>query len=1200
MSPGGPCRVSALALLLALPTVELGAAEIDYDTAEPAALLARLTEWQREVEATSDALDLGTFKKWNAELAKELARYPELASKEPGPGSAYSSAADQHVALGSYRGGRYRELVAELTDLRGPVAQPTDELRRHMRYLARVMADFRRDAEEVRTGQRTMLRAVATRWHYDQLASQSPAAARAQYRALAERARELDISLSRKLTAVWPVTRFGAGTEPGAAGGLAAELASTSGDLDDLDRGPARAGDCPSFVMNQVLADMRDGLGVGAPWDADPSIGRLCQPLPDRPFGFKNDQDARLERFLRRHPQIVGYRPAHSAIGAACRARLEQDGRLAAIPEGQRGAHMAAVTAEYYLAKKRLTDAVAASLESLATLDKISKMRCSAPETRGRSQGGRLLSDLACGEYGSAMGAAEACDRYQSQCAAAVEYRGLIETTELAMTQADAARAELVRGSHTAEKRRTLEELVRVAEATSPWLGSGAFKQGYEEQVDRCRREHGITRSACETWRASFVCEAIKADAAANRAAIREDLDRFNRAAQCLEGVGTDCDARAFRAALARAPTFAGVPEPDLEAEGPLEGEREQAALDAIYAGHQLSMAECRRKLRDNADAIGDAKKDFAFNVALTVATAGLGSVAGGARLAGGAAKVAGTAGRTSKMSQLGLRARAFAGQAARVLELAELGMDVADLGSSVADAVRECSDAFARTGVVRAPRRGAAACPGATGLEGPRVAGDYRDCVLRKLALQAAFTVLPAASAAALKKILDRRTLSRALAALPANRALSADKAAAVLKVFGGRFDRMSDEALESGMAELRRAGFSDDDARRLLASMATDVKDLDGRLVHGLDGDVLAHAKVGRHTFSAARDAGALVFQACSSCTKLELAFGAQLKRHPDLAKRLERLRRSFDELGDADVPQHLKNDLAALTRDLDSQKGADFLEGHGVRSAKLLGLENALRPFLDGDLTEKQMNALAAKSDEVLWELDRYCRRSERNKDLCGLKDFEPMTVPAVRRRAVDAHRFVDSLLAGVDRETRERIKAAIASRTGGSLVTRDLFFGGNPASLFHDKLTFPRTTPEMRANARAKGSYPHPLDNRDQKISLGDEIEADHVYPVSLIVRDRVFRSLSDDLKREVIHNEANIMPLPAHLNQSKGDRLAKEWDEALRDARQRRLDPGYLNRLAAKQDELKAKLTEQIRCLAAGRPPPTCRFAATAF
>jgi hypothetical protein len=104
-----------------------------------------------------------------------------------------------------------------------------------------------------------------------------------------------------------------------------------------------------------------------------------------------------------------------------------------------------------------------------------------------------------------------------------------------------------------------------------------------------------------------------------------------------------------------------------------------------------------------------------------------------------------------------------------------------------------------------------------------------------------------------------------------------------------------------------------------------------------------------------------------------------------------------------------------------------------------------------------------------------------------------------------------------------------------------------------------------------------------------------IDADHVYPVDEILKEfgDDFKRLPEDLQREVIYNRRNIQPLPPDLNQSKGARLAEDWESSVR-AEGRRLDRSYVTELKQRQAEVREILRAQINCLLAGHSPEHCR------
>lgn len=947
----------------------------------------------------------------------------------------------------------------------------------------------------------------------------------------------------------------------------------------------AKPEDCPSFLMEFVLEDFRD------------PIGRECQGpgIPDRAWGFNGDQHDRLERFLRRNPDLIGHKPEASAVGASCLARLAQNGRLGEIPEAKRAERMAAITAEYYWSMKRLQDAVRSSFESLAALDKLRGLRCEAAGAGfRRSSGENVLSDIRCAEYGSAPGVARICDAYRSKCGGAADYQEVLASTEQALSQAALLRAELSTSNLSAQQKRALEQMIEVTESTSPWLKGAHFKARYQEAFERCQASPSAGPAFCEAQKQRFVCEGIRAEAEENRKLVKAQLEQFNRAIQCLEGVGTDCDSRSFRETLARAPTFVGAAEPEWMHDGALEGTRALEAVDTLYANSQFEQAECRQRLRQISNNINDEIKGFAINASLTVATFGMGAAVGAARLSSSAATAVRGANVTTKVSQLGQRANAFARHGPRMLELAALGLEGAEMARSVADAVRQCGDAFNQLGAIPPPNASVPVCPQGGDYEGARIISDYRDCVINAIAMEALLGGLPLAPAG-VSKLTERRTLSRATAALGTAPNLPKAKADAVLAVFQKRFRKMSEEDLEASVLTLKKAGFSDEEIRTLLDDLMPDVRRLGGSLVHGLEGTVLAHEKAGRHTVSVARAGDSFKLVTCTSCGELDKVFRDQLARNPELRGELNALKSELNSWsGQGPVPRRLMLKLKQLTSQLELRKQRDFLDAHGIHTANNVLPARELRGVLDaytrGDLTERQFNLIAEQADEIVWKLQRHY---DRYPGLRGQTGFDPMNVEAVREGVV-ALRAKLADLHSADGGDLQATRDALSKRMLAALKSGELFLGGDPAKLRHKDLSFPRTTPELRAHARSKGAYRDPFGHGEKAFGLGDAIEADHVYPIAKILKNETFQSLPEHLKRHVIHNPDNILPLPAALNQSKGDSLADAWDRALRRERGEGLDPAYRNWLRERQEELKEKLEAQILCLAAGKPPATCK------
>ena len=928
----------------------------------------------------------------------------------------------------------------------------------------------------------------------------------------------------------------------------------------------ARPEDCPSFIVNMVLDDAND------------EIDKKCENVRvnEHPYGFNKDNDDRLERFLRGRPELLGRNgAAPSAIGAACRTRLANDPRLRSSVVDSIPETMAKITAEYYASRKSLDDAIHATLENMAALDSLRSMDCeltSANPSGFASAKNQLLRGQICSELGS-LAAVRTCERLKNQCSQNVDYSGIVERSEIAMRQIEVIEAEIDRGGHDEEMEKALEGMKAGLEGTSKWLTGEHFNDRYDKELNKCKAEPHIGPGFCDAVRKKFICRGIRSEARQIRKALSKQLDEYNHALRCVEGNAPEsCDQREVREVIAKAPPAVGVPatEEMLESGGT---SRERDTLDSIYANSQLAGAECRRKMRKIDNNINDAYVEFATGTALTVATLGMGSAVALARASASAANVAKVAGATSRLSSMAHRAVAATRLSPRAFTLAALGLDLADMGRGLAHSIEQCGDVFSLASTATKSSDGPSMCPGATDYQGAHLTSDYQDCVLKAVAFEGSMGLLPMAPAG-IGKLLDKRALKKAGQTL-GGEVLRGSKRDAILSVFR-RFTKMMEADLDDAIAQLRKAGFDDRDIQRLITSMAPNVRNIDGKLVVGLEGKLLSSTKLKGHLLCLTDVGGRLKLSACSNCDDLRKIYKADLANNPTLKKHFEEVEtalRKAQASGDKAARTKAFRQLESVTEGLEKSAKKSFLNNTGLGEALP---DSELRLIADafesGKITKSQLRRIAAAADEAHWAKLSGLSNREFNARLKSAKDVFDAVKP-------------------MDRELRRLLK----SRMEESIRTGRVYLGGGDAkSLFHSQLSFQRTTPDVREYAKGIGEYRNPKTGQVVIIKPGDAIEADHVYPIHEIINNRRlkdFHSLPQKFQKEVVYNTKNIKPLPAKLNGSKGNKLAKEWSESIV------LDEGYWKALQREQNEIEEILLKQIECLkglAAHHDPSKCR------
>jgi hypothetical protein len=522
--------------------------------------------------------------------------------------------------------------------------------------------------------------------------------ARAEEGAKAPPARSCDVAADvSRLPEVLASVRDAGGTP----GGCAQE-AEISGPLS------ARLG-CPHRLIEQIARDGKAGFLKESPSEAcRVAITRALQSSP-----------AEIESRLARHP-VTSLSGSPDLLQKSC--------------PNMAGEAQKFLAAEYYLDMTRLKQAEISSYEMLASLDSV--------------LGRQPLQDLRCGD--SRLPELDAtCVRLQS-CPAA---GGLKEQAE-----------ELAQVWPIIEK---LEGEIQSARASiSARAMSSAMSYGYmppssAAQLDSnsaTLREKSAQLDALQSmypalqgkeFRKRFDAkkknfeEALQAQLEATRARLAQQQSSYRRATECLNsplGCGL-CDDYEK--------TLAGSPE--LDSSQFRAGA--QASKDEIGVQAYLAAADCRQKLRGFRSEAGTVVGDFAIGAGLTIATAGLGTIAAGAKattsVAQGA-RAATVAGRVGEVLAKPLIEVSVSARSAALARNAILGLDLFWAGEGVQKALSECDALLSQlepTGATGkqagAPEKSSASslrqsslaqsssCPGGGNSPEVQLMADYRACAL-------------------------------------------------------------------------------------------------------------------------------------------------------------------------------------------------------------------------------------------------------------------------------------------------------------------------------------------------------------------------------------------------------------------------------------------------------------------------------------
>jgi hypothetical protein len=615
---------------------------------------------------------------------------------------------------------------------------------------------------------------------------------------------------------------------------------------------------CPRFLYDAIVNDYAANTAT-----------QCARPgLPPALRGADGKASARtvvrFERHLRQHSTLTWDMPAEVRVAGACPT---VPGRT---PDEDGWIRMRTAT-EYLVARRRLTDGIMSGLESLAALDAMASMGCSGAQL-GTSSATRLLDEVDCAGLAAAAGAREACSRLQTQCAAPHRFSGLVDQTELAVRQDESIRqAVAALGDRTdAEakgRRAQLDFVQRVSGSMNPWMGGSHFQSSYSAAQSTCR-----SPDECDARRRGFVCNAMKAQAKETAANVRRQILRFAEALRCIDSADGTCSLSSveFRGVVRSAPELRALPPTRT-------GAPEDRAL-AGFAEFMVSDIDCRAEQEELWDEQKTAIRDFAIGTALTIGTAGLGSVAARVALTSSRARSAGLAMEAARSAAVATR-----------LQRAALAIDVVDTGLGIATGLAKCSDPFKETTEVPPVNVDGPRCPAADAYDGPHLTGHYRRCVLWTTTIGLVTGGLIAAPYG-LSRMMDDSMLRRAADALGTKAdELSPAQREALLDVFRQRTGGYLEDGVDVAAARLKDH-FDPEQIKSLLLKLVPDAKLVGSKLVRGLDGDLLHHTRIGDRVLTVTRSGDKHVYQLCSWCRRLAERAGKGLS--PEAIDQLARI--------------------------------------------------------------------------------------------------------------------------------------------------------------------------------------------------------------------------------------------------------------------------------------------------------------------
>jgi hypothetical protein len=354
-----------------------------------------------------------------------------------------------------------------------------------------------------------------------------------------------------------------------------------------------------------------------------------------------------------------------------------------------------ALTAEYYLSMNRLRTGSQSALETVAAIDStlgqkpLADRRCDDSRLPGIDDTCRRLQ--ACAPSNALAAQAAELDQVlplvhqleakksQGEATRGLSYLGQAYGGSAA--QANAVRAEADAAIGEASKQ------LQVYKSLYPALDGKEFRKTFDPKKKNTE-------------------EALRMQLEATRERVIKQLDSYHKGMNCLNSpFSCSADCEEYPKALAHAPQFRA--EAFKSGEGATDGDRDVQSY--------LMAAECRQGIRTTQKEAGDVVKDFAIGAGLTIATAGIGTVAAGA-------KAATTVAQGSRIANLASKAG--------LARAAILGGDLYFAADGVNKAIDQCAESLNQL----SSEPGAASnsgCPGAEDSKQVQVMADYRACVL-------------------------------------------------------------------------------------------------------------------------------------------------------------------------------------------------------------------------------------------------------------------------------------------------------------------------------------------------------------------------------------------------------------------------------------------------------------------------------------
>ncbi len=390
-----------------------------------------------------------------------------------------------------------------------------------------------------------------------------------------------------------------------------------------------------------------------------------------------------------------------------------------------------ALTAEYYLSMNRLRTGSQAALETVAAIDS--------------TLGQRTLADRRCDDS-RLLGIDDTCRRLQAcapsnalaaQAAELDQVLPLVQQLEAKKSQGEATRglsylgqayggnfnqANAVRAEVDAAIGEASKQL-QLLKSMYPALDGKEFRKALDPKKRNTE-------------------EALRLQLEATRKRVVDQLDSYRKGMDCLNSpFSCSAECEEYPKALAQAPEF--------RVEAFKSAER--TTSDDLDVQAYLGAAECRQGIRTAKKEAGDVVKDFAIGAGLTIATAGVGSIAAGAKAAMTVAQTAratGAMGRVAEILAKPLFEVSASARTAAFARAAVLGGDVYFAADGVNNAIDQCSEALNELspGTGASSESSAASssgCPGAEDSKQVQVMADYRACVL-SAALNVAPNLLP------------------------------------------------------------------------------------------------------------------------------------------------------------------------------------------------------------------------------------------------------------------------------------------------------------------------------------------------------------------------------------------------------------------------------------------------------------------------